>query len=128
MFIGARGFTQDGAGKTMDVAPFIENQRTFVPVRFLAEAFGATADWVPKDAPVRTVTLSREGITITINIGSPEIAVVEAGVTRTVTADVAAFIRNGRTVLPFRAIAEAFGAEVDYGPKDAPIEWVSFKQ
>jgi hypothetical protein len=128
MFIGARGFVQDGVGKTMDAAPFIENQRTFVPVRFLAEAFGATADWVPKDAPVRTVTLTRADLTITINIGSPAITVVKGGVTSTVTADVAAFIRNGRTVLPFRAIAEAFGAEVDYGPKDAPIEWVSFKQ
>jgi len=128
MFIGSRGFVQDGVGKTMDVAPFIENARTFVPVRFLAEAFGATADWMPKDAPVRTVTLTRADITITINIGSPAITVVENGVTRTVTADVAAFIRNGRTMLPFRAIAEAFGAEVDYGPKDAPIEWVSFTQ
>jgi hypothetical protein len=31
-------------------------------------------------------------------------------------------------VLPFRVIAEAFGAEVGYVPKDASIEWVGFKQ
>jgi hypothetical protein len=35
---------------------------------------------------------------------------------------------SGCNVLPFRVIAEAFGAEVDYGPKDDPIEWVSFAQ
>ena len=34
-----------------------------------------------------------------------------------VTLDGAAQIRHGRTFLPFRAIAEAFGAEVDYGFK-----------
>jgi hypothetical protein len=31
-------------------------------------------------------------------------------------------------VLPFRAIAETFGAEVDYGPKEAAVEWISFEQ
>jgi hypothetical protein len=45
MFVGARGFVADGVGKTVDFAPFIENGRTFVPVRFLAESFGAAADW-----------------------------------------------------------------------------------
>ncbi|MEW5920175.1 MAG: hypothetical protein AB1796_04310 [Bacillota bacterium] len=35
---------------------------------------------------------------------------------------------SGCNVLPFRVIAEAFGAEVDYGPKDGPVEWVTFKQ
>ena len=59
MFIGARGFTQDGVGKTVDAAPFIENQRTFVPVRFLAEAFGATADYGPKNAPIEWVSFKQ---------------------------------------------------------------------
>jgi hypothetical protein len=128
MFVGARGFVADGVGKTADFAPFIENGRTFVPVRVIAESFGAVADWTPKNAAVEVVTLTRSDIQITINIGSYVINVVKDGVTSTVTTDVAAFIKDGRTVLPFRVIAEAFGAEVDYGPKDGPIEWVTFKQ
>ncbi|RJX24932.1 MAG: copper amine oxidase N-terminal domain-containing protein [Dethiobacter sp.] len=128
MFIGSKGYVTDGAGAIADMAPFIQDGRTFVPVRVIAEAFGAVADWTPKNAAVEVVTLTRDDIQITINIGSYVINVVKDGVTRTVTSDVAAFIKDGRTVLPFRVIAEAFGAEVDYGPKDAAIEWVSFKQ
>ena len=41
--------------------------------------------------------------------------------------DGAARIVDGRTFLPFRAIGEAFGVTVDYGPKDGPVEWVSFE-
>jgi hypothetical protein len=126
MSIGSRGYTSDGVEKESDLAPFIENSRTFVPVRFLAEEFGAVADWFPKNAPVDTVTLTTPNRTITIRIGSLELTVERAGQTTRVTSDVAAQVRNGRTVLPFRVIAEAFGAKVDYGPKGAPTTWVSF--
>ncbi|MGC9089794.1 MAG: copper amine oxidase N-terminal domain-containing protein, partial [Caldisericia bacterium] len=35
----------DGQVVTLDVAPVIVNGRTFVPLRFVAEAFGASVDW-----------------------------------------------------------------------------------
>jgi hypothetical protein len=129
MFIGSNSFVIDGAGATVDVAPFIEDGRTFVPVRFIAEALGAEADWEPKDAAVEVVTLTRPDKTITINIGeySLEVTEGEEEVT-TITMDCAAMIKDGRTFLPFRFIAEAFGAEVDWGPKDGPTEWVTFLQ
>ncbi|MDP2949939.1 MAG: copper amine oxidase N-terminal domain-containing protein, partial [Chloroflexota bacterium] len=97
MWIGSCGYTSDEVGKESDLAPFIENSRTFVAVRFLAEEFGATADWFPKDAPVEVVTLTRPDSTITIRIGSHELTVEQAGQTTCVTSDVAAQIRNGRT-------------------------------
>jgi len=118
----------DGAPVELDAPAFIEEGRTFVPVRFLAEAFGAEADWEPKDAPVETVTLTREDMEIIINIGEEVLTVVKDGEEEVVTFDGAARIVDGRTYLPFRAIAEAFGAEVDYGPQDGPVEWVSFEQ
>ncbi|MDP2873349.1 MAG: copper amine oxidase N-terminal domain-containing protein [Bacillota bacterium] len=127
MWIGAGSYISNDVPKTSDLAPFIESDRTFVAVRFLAEEFGATADWFPKDAPVEVVTLSRPDRTITIRIGSHDLTVARPGQTASVTSDVAAQIRNGRTVLPFRVIAEAFGAEVDWGPKGAAVEWVSFE-
>jgi len=131
MFIGSNSFVADGAGGAMDVAPFIEDSRTFVPVRFIAEALGAEADWEPKDAATEVVTLTREDLIITINIGDYELEVKENsedGEVSTITMDVAAMIKNDRTFLPFRFIAEAFGAEVDWGPKDGPTEWVTFMQ
>lgn len=40
MTVGQKGYTVNGEPKTMDVAPYIANDRTMVPVRFVAEAMG----------------------------------------------------------------------------------------
>lgn len=122
MFIGATGFVQDSVAKVSDVAPFIQDGRTFVAVRPIADAFGATIGW---NEATQTVTLTRTDMTLTIVIGSNTITKVAGGVTSTSTADVPAFIKDGRTVLPFRAVGEAFGATVSY---DAATQAVSFVQ
>ena len=44
---------------------------------------------------------------------------------RTVELDVPAQVVSGRTLVPFRFIAEAFGAQVDYFPKDGKTEKVT---
>ncbi len=110
----------------MDVAPFIEDDRTFVPVSFIADAFGLEADWGPKEALTEWVTFENEDMLVEIEIGSPYITVTEDGVERTETADVAAQIVEDRTFLPLRAVGEIFGADFDWGPKETVTEWVSF--
>ena len=126
MWIGSTTYTVDGEEATMDVAPFIENDRTFVPVRFIAEALGAEADWGPEDGLTEWVTLTKGDMVVTLTIGSNIITVVDGDETYTVMSDVAAQIVNDRTFLPARAVGEIFGAEFDWGPKDALTEWVSF--
>ena len=42
MMNGEKAYTVNGVAKTADVAPFISDSRTMVPVRFVAEAFGIT--------------------------------------------------------------------------------------
>ena len=42
---------------SLDSSPFIENGRTYVPVRFIAEELGATVSW---NADTREVTITRE--------------------------------------------------------------------
>ena len=111
MFIGSSGYVQDGVAKITDVAPFIKDDRTFVAIRPVADAFGCEIGW---DEVEQKVTLVRDDIVVTINIGSSDIEVVEDGVVSVVEADVPAFIEDGRTVLPFRAVGNAFGATVDY--------------
>ena len=48
-------FIDNQKGKDLDVAPKIINGRTFVPIRFISEAFGATVDW---DNNTKTVTIT----------------------------------------------------------------------
>ena len=45
MYIGNKIFYVNGEEKEMDVAPFTQNDRTFLPVRFLAEALGCIVEW-----------------------------------------------------------------------------------
>lgn len=44
--IDSRILNKDGQITTMDVAPFLKNSRTFVPLRFIAEAFGKVVEWI----------------------------------------------------------------------------------
>ena len=53
--IGSKVIKVDGVLKEMDVAPFIKDGRTFVPLRFVSEALGAEVDWEPKTGKVEKV-------------------------------------------------------------------------
>lgn len=126
LFINGTGYVVDGAAKVTDVAPFIQDNRTFVPVRIVAEALGCENEDTMWDPATQTVTLEREDLTITMTIGS-NILTVSTG--ETVVSDVAPFIKDGRTVLPFRAIAEAFGADVEaIFAADGSVTGVTFEQ
>jgi len=43
--IGSKIATVNGKSVTLDVAPVIQNGRTFVPVRFISETMGFKVDW-----------------------------------------------------------------------------------
>jgi len=125
MFIGSTGFVKDGSAMTMDQAPFIQDGRTFVPVRMVGEALGAEVEF---DAATQVITLVREDLTVTMTVGSNVLTLSDG---TTVVSDVAPFIvaETGRTVIPFRAIAEAFGADVEaVFAADGTVTAVTFAQ
>ncbi|SHF17356.1 Copper amine oxidase N-terminal domain-containing protein [Desulforamulus putei DSM 12395] len=45
MTIGKKTFTVNGVNKTMDTAPLVKNNRTFIPVRALSEALNCNVNW-----------------------------------------------------------------------------------
>ncbi|MEW9673287.1 copper amine oxidase N-terminal domain-containing protein [Ammoniphilus sp. 3BR4] len=108
--IDSTTYTVNGVEKTADVAPFIQDGRTFLPIRFVAEAVGVTESNVIWNANTKTVTLIKGDRIAQIQIGSKNLVV--NGVS--VPMDVAAFVKDGRTVLPLRYVAQALGAEVTW--------------
>lgn len=95
-----------------DQAPYVNSDnRTLIPVRFVAEELGAEVTW---DNATRTATIKKDGITIKLPIGSKNMTVIANGETRTVTMDTEAVITGNRTMVPIRFVAEALGAYVDY--------------
>ena len=105
MSVGSNEIIINDAKATIDAAPIVENNRTFVPFRALAEAFGAT---VAYDEATQAVTAELNGTTVVMTIGSATYTV--NGVEK--TADVAPFINGSRTMVPVRFAAEAFGIKV----------------
>ena len=109
----------DDSPATLEVAPYIREGRTLVPVRFIAEALGLQ---VGGDGATQTVTLavqiaSADGsqlvpLTVLITVGQRTATV--NGQPRQL--EVAAEITGGRTFLPLRFVAEAFGLQVDWDP------------
>ena len=105
MSIGSNEIVINDAKGTIDSAPIVQNSRTFVPFRALAEAFGAT---VAYDEATQAVTAELNGVKVVMTIGSATYTVNGAEKTM----DVAPFINGSRTMVPVRFVAEAFGIKV----------------
>ncbi len=97
----------DGNILEFDVAPQIINDRTMVPLRGIFEALGATVEW---DQATQTVTSQRDGKVVKLTINSPVMYVDN----EEVTLDSPACIVDDRTLVPVRAISEAYGTEVKW--------------
>jgi hypothetical protein len=54
--IGSTQATVDGAPQTIDVAPFIVGESTYVPLRFVSQALGASVSWDEADQIVAITT------------------------------------------------------------------------
>jgi len=97
----------DGEPISFDVPPQIINDRTMVPLRAIFEALGAGIEW---NGDTQTVTATRGGTVVVMQVGNPVITV--AG--NNVTLDVPPLIVDDRTLVPARAVAESFGVGVDW--------------
>jgi hypothetical protein len=91
----------------LEAPPFISGGRTMVPLRFIAEAFGAEVKY---DAVTKGITITMGEMVIAMQIGSQTVLV--NGKTHTI--DAPPVIVNTRTFVPVRFVAEILGAKVDY--------------
>lgn len=107
MYIGVPGYYADGNLHTMDGAPFIDNNRTYVPLRATAELFGAEVKW---QSDTQEIILDNQEKEVSIKVGSN---LVKVSNSPTILADGTPQILDGRTYVPFRVIGEVFGAFVD---------------
>lgn len=105
--LGSAVATINGRPVTLDTPAQSINSRTMVPLRFIAEAFGATVGF---ENTTKTITISLEGTTVVMVVGNPVASV--SG--KAVVLDSPPTVVNNRTLVPLRFIAEAFGARVEW--------------
>ena len=107
MQIGNNGVVLNNENKILDAAPLISQNRTMVPLRFIAEAFGANVSWAQD---TKTVTIVIDGKVLTMRINQ-ELEGFGA----------APIISNGRTMVPIRYISEELGANVIWVPSTRTV-------
>ncbi|HOP93935.1 MAG TPA: copper amine oxidase N-terminal domain-containing protein [Acetivibrio thermocellus] len=91
-----------------DAKPFIDaNGRTQTPARFIGEALGATVTW---DGNAKKAVFEKSETTLVLFIGKREYEV--NGQKKQM--DTEALLIEGRTFVPARYVAEAFGATVSW--------------
>ena len=90
-----------------DQPPVNQDGRTLVPLRAIFVALGASIDW---NSDTQTVTVVTEDVTVIMQIGNN----VFTRNGERITLDVPPQIVGSRTLVPIRAVAESFGADVDW--------------
>jgi len=103
---------QNNVLKENDTCPEIINSRTMVPLRFISEALGSTVDWNGED---QSITLKKSNKEIGMQIGNNLMKVNTNGDIKESVLDSPPVVnKDNRTLVPVRAIAEAFGIEVQW--------------
>ncbi len=100
----------NGVRNYTDVPPMLLNNRTMVPLRFIAESMGADVQWREK---TRAVEIRQDGkyLQLVLDQTGPGL-------------DTPAVIVNGRTLVPIRYVAESLGANVTWFASTQKVEIV----
>lgn len=105
----------DSSPVSFDVPPSMINNRTMVPMRAIFEALGARVTW---DESTATAAAVKDDTEIRISIGDNRL--IKNG--ETIYLDVPAVITDNRTLVPIRAVSEAFGYLVEWVEEEKTVE------
>lgn len=90
-----------------DVSPIVQRGRTLVPFRVIGETLGANINW---DNNKKEIVCSKDGKDILMKVGSNKVYIGN----QQKELDMHPIVKNGRTFVPLRFIAETFDASVSW--------------
>ena len=100
----------NGQAMDFDVAPIIQNDRVLVPMRAIFEELHCSVDYTDIDGRQIITAKLNENNSIGLVIGSDEMQVHN----QKIKLDTAPIIVNDRTLVPLRAVSEAFDYDVNW--------------
>ncbi len=109
--IGNDRYTSNGVTARMDVVPYLKDGRTYLPLRYVALSLGLGPGDIKWDGAARRAVLTGHGVTVQVTVGSRLLLVDGMKVEIDAAPEL---VPPGRIMLPYRSIAEAFGARVDW--------------
>lgn len=114
MVAGQSSMTVDGKKQTLDVAPLIKDGTTYVPIKYVLDAFGGQAAW---NAKAKKITVTRGTTVLELTVGKKEYMLNGAVKQSAVTP----IIANNRTLVPLRLVSEQLGINVNWEKKTKTI-------
>ncbi|MGN0177902.1 MAG: copper amine oxidase N-terminal domain-containing protein [Monoglobaceae bacterium] len=105
----------NGIPRSFENSPLVRADRTFLPLREMANMFGIPDADISYDEATERVGISSDGIEIVMYIGSCDVSV--NGMTQTLETPV--FTYNDRTYIPVRLVSEMFGKNVGYSEENS---------
>ncbi|MWV46597.1 copper amine oxidase [Paenibacillus sp. HJL G12] len=107
MAIGQKSFMTNGQKKTMETAPVMKNNSTYIPIKYVLDTFGGNATWDPAN---QRITIIRGGKVMDLKIANKDFILNG----KRKGADVAPYISQGRTLVPLRLVSEQLGLNVKW--------------
>lgn len=94
------------------ITPYIKSSRTMIPLAFVSQQMGAAVSW---DGKTRSVTITLDGNTVKMTIGSKDYTVNGKTETMDSAPEIKAYTGDtskGRTMVPLAFVAQALGKAV----------------
>ncbi len=107
--VGKNEFEINGVKNTMDAAPYVKDDRLYLPVRYIAGAVGVADDDIIWKQDDQSIEIRKAGRVVNLEIGSNMMYVDNAPVQMDTTPEIVA---PGRAMLPLRWITEALGCDI----------------
>ncbi|SEU14027.1 stalk domain-containing protein [Paenibacillus sp. NFR01] len=114
MVIGSKAMTVNGAKVAIDVAPVVKDNSTYVPIKYVLDAFGGSATW---DQNTKKIMVLRGGKALDLTVNKKEFILNG----KRQSAEVAPLILQGRTLVPLRLVSEQLGLTVKWEQKTKTV-------
>nr|WP_246187917.1 stalk domain-containing protein [Paenibacillus tengchongensis] len=114
MVIGAKSMTVNGAKKALDVAPIVKDDTTYVPIKYVLDAFGGSASW---NQTTKKIMVLRGAKALDLTVNQKEFVLNG----KRQSAEVAPLILQGRTLVPLRLVSEQLGLTVNWEQKTKTV-------
>ncbi len=105
----------NGIHISSDVSPYIENDRTMVPIRVISESLGAKVDWI---GDTKTVVIVNGDTKIELKIDSKSANVNG----EEISLDAPSVIQQSRTFMPVKFVSEQLGWKVRWNQEYYTVE------
>ncbi|MDQ0192196.1 stalk domain-containing protein [Paenibacillus wynnii] len=114
MTIGQKSMMVSGTKKAIEVAPIMKDGTTYVPIKYVLDAFGGSASW---DALTKKIMILRGSKVLDLTLGKKDFLL--NGMRK--SAEVAPLLQQGRTLVPLRLVSEQLGLTVKWEQKTKTV-------